>query len=145
MTSGASSIAIDNGIKSLVGISGASGSVSVSPSFTTAYTLTATNAYGSTYDSKVLTVAAAPAPSGSVPAAALYLSQSNIPSGGSTTLSWVTSGATFISIDNGVKNLVGVSGASGSITVSPSFTTTYTLTATNSYGSNYASKVLTVY
>jgi hypothetical protein len=145
MTSGASSIAIDNGVKSLVGISGASGSVSVSPSFTTTYTLIATNAYGSTYDSKVLTVTAAPAPSGSVPAAALYLSQSNIPSGGSTMLSWVTSGATFISIDNGVKNLVGVSGASGSITVSPSFTTTYTLTATNSYGSNYASKVLTVY
>jgi hypothetical protein len=57
----------------------------------------------------------------------------------------MTSGATSIAIDNGVKNLVGISGASGSITVSPSFTTTYTLTATNSYGSNYASKVLTVY
>jgi hypothetical protein len=48
-------------------------------------------------------------------------------------------------IDNGAKSLVGISGASGSVSVSPSTTTTYTLTATNSYGSNRASKVLTVY
>jgi hypothetical protein len=87
----------------------------------------------------------APPPSGSIPAAALYLSPPSIASGGSATLTWVTSGATYISIDNGVKSLVGVTGASGSISVSPSFTTTYTLTATNSYGSNYASRVLTVY
>ena len=144
-TSGASYIAIDNGVKNLVGVTGASGSISVFPTFTTTYTLTATNAYGNTYDSKVFVVAAAPPPSGSIPVAALYLSQSSIPSGGSATLSWATSGATSITIDNGVKNLVGVTGASGSITVFPSFTTTYTLTATNSYGSNYASKVLTVY
>ena len=144
MTSGASSVSIDNGVKNLVGVSGASGSIGVSPSFTTTYTLTATNAYGSTYDSKVLVVASAP-PSGSIPTAALYLSTSSIPSGGSAMLSWMTSGATTISIDNGVKTLVGVSGPSGSISVSPSFTTTYTLRATNSYGSNYASKVLTVY
>jgi len=145
MTSGASSIAIDNGVKSLVGITSASGSISVSPTTTTTYTLTATNAYGSTYDSKVLVVAAAPPLSGSLPVAALYLSTSSITSGGSATLSWVTSGATSIAIDNGVKSLVGITSASGSVSVSPTTTTTYTLTATNSYGSNYASKVLTVY
>jgi hypothetical protein len=44
-----------------------------------------------------------------------------------------------------VKSLTGVTGASGSISVSPSFTTNYTLTATNSYGSTYFSRVLTVY
>jgi len=43
-----------------------------------------------------------------------------------------------------VKSLAGISGASGSVSVSPTSTTTYTLTATNSYGSNHASKVLTV-
>jgi hypothetical protein len=59
-------------------------------------------------------------------------------------LSWVTSGATSIVIDNGVKSLAGISGASGSVSVSPTSTTTYTLTATNSYGSNHASKILTV-
>ena len=143
VTSGATSVSINNGVKSLTGISGASGSVSVSPTSTTTYTLTASNAYGSTQFSQVLTVSAAP--SGSPPTAALYLSQSNIPAGGSATLTWATAGATSVSINNGVKSLTGVSGASGSITVSPTTTTTYTLTATNSYGSNYASKVLTVH
>ena len=145
MTSGANSIAIDNGVKSLVGITGSSGNITVYPTDTTTYTLTATNLYGSTYDSKVLVVTAALPPSGSPPVAALYLSTSNIPWGGSATLSWMTSGATSIVIDNGLKSLVGVSGASGSVSVSPSSTTTYTLTATNGYGSNHASKVLTVY
>lgn len=146
VTSGASSITIDNGVKSLIlGVPAASGSVSVSPSFTTTYTLTASNAYGNTYSSQVLVVAAAPPPSGSLPTAALYLSTSSIPAGGSSILSWATSGATSITIDNGVKSLTGISGASGSISVSPSFTTTYILTATNSYGSSYASKILTVY
>ena len=148
MTSGASSISINNGVKNLLGVSGATGSISVSPSFTTTYTLTATNAYGSTYSSQVLTVTAAPIPYiplyGSPPAAALYLSTSNIASGESSTLSWETSGATSIVIDNGVKSLAGISGASGSVSVSPTSTTTYTLTATNSYGSSHASKVLTV-
>jgi hypothetical protein len=145
MTSGASSIVIDNGVKSLVGITGASGTATVYPTSTTTYTLTATNLYGSTYDSKVLVVAAAPPPYGSLPVAALYLSTSNVPAGGSATLSWMTSGATSIVIDNGAKSLLGVSGVSGSVNVSPTSTTTYTLTATNSYGSSYASKVLTVY
>jgi len=148
ITSGASSISINNGVKNLLGVSGATGSISVSPSFTTTYTLTATNAYGSTYSSQVLTVTAAPIPYipplGSPPAAALYLSTSNIASGESAMLSWVTSGATSIVIDNGVKSLAGISGASGSVSVSPTSTTTYTLTATNSYGSNHASKILTV-
>jgi len=146
MTSGASSIVIDNGVKSLVGITGASGSTTVSPTSTTTYTLTATNAYGTTYSSQMLVVAAAPPPSGSLPVAALYVSPPSIMSGGSATLTWMTSGASSIVIDNGVKSLnLGTPAASGSVTVFPSTTTNYTLTATNSYGSTYASKVLTVY
>ena len=146
MTTGASSIVIDNGVKSLTGVSGASGSVTVAPSFTTTYTLTASNAYGNTYSSQVLVVAAAPPPSGLLPTAALYLSTSNIPAGGSSILSWATSGATSITIDNGVKSLnLGVPAPSGNVSVFPSATTIYTLTATNSYGSTYSSKMLTVY
>jgi len=146
MTTGASSIVIDNGVKSLTGVSGASGSVTVAPSFTTTYTLTATNAYGSTSTTQVLVVAAAPPPSGSLPVAALNISPPSIMSGGSATLSWVTSGATSIVIDNGVKSLnLGVPAPSGNVSVFPSTTTTYTLTATNSYGSTSVSKVLTVY
>ena len=51
--------------------------------------------------------------------------------GGSTTLAWSVSGATSVAIDNGVGTL---SGSTGSVTVKPTATTTYTLTATNSAG-----------
>ena len=51
-----------------------------------------------------------------------------------TTLSWVTSGSTSVSIDNGV----GPQPASGSVTVSPAATTTYTLTATNNVSNSTA-------
>ena len=57
-------------------------------------------------------------------------SASTITSGQSTTLSWSTNGATSVSIDNGIGNVQ----ASGSRSVSPSQTTTYTLTASNSAG-----------
>ena len=108
--------------------------------------LTATNSAGSSSANTTVTVGSAYTPplTGSPPVAALYLSPSSITSGGSATLSWMTSGASSLYINNGVKNLVGVTGASGSISVSPSFTTTYTLTASNAYGNTYSSQVLTV-
>ena len=110
------------------------------------FNLTATNSAGSSSASTTVSVGGSSPPpvTGSRPIAALYVSPSSITSGGSATLSWVTSGATSIAIDNGVKNLVGVTGASGSVSVSPSFTTTYTLTANNAYGSTFSSQVLTV-
>jgi hypothetical protein len=149
MTTGASSVSISNGVKSLTGVSGASGSVTVYPTSTTTYTLTATNAYGSTYAAKTLTVTGTvpfiPVLPPALPTAAIYLSQSNITAGTPITISWATTGATSVSISNGVKSLTGVSGASGSITVTPTTTTTYTLTATNTTGSNYASKTVTVH
>lgn len=51
--------------------------------------------------------------------------------GESTTLSWTTSRATQISIDNGIGNVQ----ASSNVNVSPQSTTTYKLTASNSSGS----------
>lgn len=62
---------------------------------------------------------------------AIYLGESSI-------LSWSVSNATQITIDNGI----GAVSASGSITVSPVETTTYTLTASNSAGQ--ASRSVTV-
>lgn len=109
--------------------------------------LTATNAAGTSNASTTVTVGSIytpPTPTGSPPIAALYISPSSITSGGSATLSWVTSGATSLSINNGVKSLVGVTGATGSLTVTPTSTTTYTLTASNSYGNTYSSQTLTV-
>jgi hypothetical protein len=49
-----------------------------------------------------------------------------IPAGGSTTLAWNVSNAATVSIDNGI----GAVAATGSVTVSPSLSTLYTLTAT---------------
>ena len=126
-----------------------SGSLTIYPSGTGTITfqLTAQNAAGYSNASTSITVSSATGPTttDSRPTAALYLSPYTIASGGSATLSWLTSGASTISIDNGVKSLAGISGASGSVSVSPTSNTVYTLTATNAYGSTYVSKVLTVY
>jgi hypothetical protein len=127
-----------------------SGSLAVNTTGTGSITfsLTATNSAGSNYANTTIYVSGAagppPSPSGSRPAAALYVSPSSITSGSAATLSWMTSGANSITIDNGVKSLVGITGASGITTVYPTFTTTYTLIATNDYGSTYSSQVLTV-
>jgi chitodextrinase len=65
---------------------------------------------------------------------------SSITNGQRTTLSWVVSNATSLTLDNGIGSVTGTS----SITVSPSATTVYTLTATNSSGSTTAQTTVTV-
>lgn len=65
---------------------------------------------------------------------------SSIQSGGSSTLSWDVSGATSLEIDQGVGDVTGLS----SVTVNPTTTTQYTLTATNADGSTDASTTVTV-
>jgi hypothetical protein len=60
--------------------------------------------------------------------------------GGSATLNWGVTGATTIMIDNNIGKVA----AQGSITVSPTQTTTYTLTASNAGGSVTASVTITV-
>ena len=57
------------------------------------------------------------------------------------TLAWNVANATSVSINNGA--LASPGGATGSVSVSPSATTTYTLTATNAAGS--ATRSVTVY
>jgi uncharacterized protein YkwD len=59
--------------------------------------------------------------------------------GQTSTLAWTISGATAITINNGVGAVSGVSK-----TVSPTQTTTYTLTATNTGGTSSASVTVTV-
>ena len=142
VTSGASSITIDNGIKSLIlGIPAASGSVSVSPSFTTTYTLTASNAYGNTYSSQVLTVTSMPAYSWPT-INDFHCSNTTVVLGDQAKLYWTVTNADTITIDNGVKSLVGVSGASGTVYIYPAATTTYTLMA--SKGGNTVAQSVTV-
>ena len=65
----------------------------------------------------------------------------SIASGSSSTLSWVTTGATSLAITPGTFTSTS---ASGSTTVSPSATTTYTLTATNAVGSTTSTAKVTL-
>jgi hypothetical protein len=66
-------------------------------------------------------------------------SPSSISYGGFTTLSWSVSGATSLAIDNGIGSVTGTS-----VSVSPTVSTTYTLTATNPQGFVSAQTTATV-
>lgn len=83
-------------------------------------------------------VAPAPVPSPTI--SSFTSTPSTITAGQSATLSWATTGATTLSIDNGVGDVTGVASRS----VSPTTTTTYVLTARNSTGSATASTTVTV-
>lgn len=87
-----------------------------------------------------LAVGCGAGPHAGVPTATLSLDKTTISAGGSATLSWTTTNATSITIDNGV----GAVQATGQIQVSPAATTTYTLTATGSAGSTAATATVTV-
>lgn len=66
-------------------------------------------------------------------------SPTTVPSGTPSTLTWVVTGATTLSIDKGIGVVTGTSHA-----VTPSLTTTYTLTATNGIGSTTQQASVTV-
>ena len=74
--------------------------------------------------------------------ASLTASPTSIASGGSSTLTWATTNATSASIDNGVGAVSPVAG--GSVAVSPTSTTTYTLTATGPGGVATSQATVTV-
>ncbi len=83
-----------------------------------------------------------PSTNGSVPTIASFTaSPASMTSGSSSTLSWIVSGATSISIAPGSFTSTS---DSGTTTVSPTATTTYTLTATNTAGSSTATATVTV-
>ncbi|MBL0211757.1 MAG: heparinase II/III family protein [Holophagaceae bacterium] len=129
--SGATSLSIDHGIGAVTGTSKA-----VNPGSTTTYKLTATNAAGSVTATTTVTVNPAPQP----PTISNFAATPpTITAGQSSTLSWAVSGATSLSIDNGVGAVTGTSKV-----VSPGATTTYKLTATNAAGSSSATTTVTV-
>jgi hypothetical protein len=130
---GATSASIDQG----VGAIALAGSRTIMPTTTTTYTLTAVN--GSVTISKSLAIIVNPVPI-PVVAATFTITPNVITQGDSAILQWNVSGATSISIDQGI----GIVPASGSLSVSPGVTTTYTLTTFNSANSVVKSVVLTV-
>jgi YD repeat-containing protein len=111
------------------------GSIQVSPTQTTFYQITATGPGGTTTANATVTVTAAPAPTVSISA---Y--PESIQSGASSTLTWSSTDATECSINQGI----GTVDPSGSRTVSPTETTTYTITATGAGGTITASAIVTV-
>lgn len=116
-------LTIDRGVGSVALIPGAAG-VFVRPSQTTEYTLTATNAIGSS--TRTVTVVTHAVPS----IRHFTATPAKIAAGGTATLSWEVDDAVSVSIDRGVGGVA----AAGSAAVSPGETTTYVLTASNAYG-----------
>jgi hypothetical protein len=130
--SGATQVSIDQGIGNVA----LTGTRSVAPLATTVYTLTAASASGTvTATTQVIVAGVTPPPSqpsSSLPIINYFIINPNIVSfGSSVTLSWNTTNATAVTIDNGV----GIVDVSGSITIMPVASTIYTLTATNAEGS----------
>ena len=134
-TDGATSVSIDQEIGNVTPVAG--GTVMVMPMETTTYTFTATLTGGTATCAVTVRVRDASPTCDSFTA-----TPANICSGGSSTLSWRTSDADSVTIDQGIGPVTPVAG--GSETVSPTTTTTYTLTATNTSGSDTCTATVTV-
>jgi hypothetical protein len=131
-TSGATQVSISG-----IGMVAANGSTTVSPTQTTTYTLTAVGANGSVSAPVTVTVA-----TGAIPQIVTFVANpQNIDAGQSTQLCWQVTGASSISITPGVGTNLS---ANDCATVSPSVTTTYTLTATNATGQIQANATVNV-
>ncbi|MGV8075116.1 MAG: carboxypeptidase regulatory-like domain-containing protein [Syntrophobacteraceae bacterium] len=125
----AESCSIDPGIGSVQ----PSGSIMVSPTETTTYTLWATG--GGWEVSEDVTVSVIPAPTVSFSA-----NPATIQAGQSTTLSWSSTDASFVSIDHGIGSVF----PNWAITVDPEETTTYTITVVGTGGTVSSSVTVTV-
>ena len=110
-----------------------SGSYVVRPGDTTTYSVVATGPGGTTTASVTVIVHRPPVVTIAVDPAAILAGQA-------TTLSWSSSGAGQVSLDNGIGEVP----LTGSMTVSPSRTTTYTVTASGPGGTAAASATVTV-
>jgi flagellin-like protein len=130
--SGATGVSINNGIGNV----SFRGTRTVSPTATTTYTLTAINDAGASNSSATVTITMPNPPAINTFAA----NASTITAGQSSTLQWITTGATSVSIDNGI----GIVSPSGTQAVSPTATTNYVITATNSGGSSTQTTTVTV-
>jgi autotransporter-associated beta strand protein len=129
-TTNATSVSIDNNVGTVT----ASGQKTVSPTSTTTYTLTATGAGGTVTRQVTVTVNV------SGPGISFTASPDSLAFGGSSTLTWSTTNATSVSIDNGVGNVP----TSGNLVVSPARTTIYRLTAIGPGGTSTADAVVVV-
>lgn len=132
------SLTIDDGtgpVDALPDTVGTDGGVTVSPTTTTTYTLTGTGPLGT--DSLEVTITV------DEPAAINSFTSdvSTLPAGGTANLSWDVTNGTTVTIDNGVGT---VDPVSGSVPVVVENDTTFTLSATNSQGTQTAQVTVTI-
>jgi hypothetical protein len=128
----ATSVSISPGVGSV----GLNGTVAVSPTATTNYTVTATGAGGVTASCSIAVNVTA----GALPRIIQFsASPMSILSGQSSNLLWVVDNSTSQTITS-----LGTVVAAGTQSVTPTATTTYTLTATNNAGSVTATATVTV-
>ncbi len=120
-TSNATSASINQGIGSIA----LNGSKTVTPTVTTTYTLTATGSGGTVTATSKITLSVAP------PTVTFSAAPTTIEAGQNSTLSWTTSNATSVSIDQGI----GAVSTNGSISIHPLQTTLYTMTIAGPGGS----------
>jgi phospholipase C len=119
------------------------GTVSVSPKQTTTYTVTATNAAGEATATATVTVSQGPAPT----IVSFTASPSSIAQGSSSTLTVVTTGATSVTITGtGVNQTIPIDKTNtGTLSVQPASTTTYTAVANGAGGASQpATAIVTV-
>ena len=125
-------------ISPTVGTVGLTGTSSVTPTQTTTYTLTATNSVGTISANATITVTTPPPPPNPV-ITSFTASPSTSPSPGSAVvLTCLAQNATSVTVTG-----AGALNSSGSVTVNPQTTTSYTCVATNNTGGQ-ASQSLTV-
>ncbi len=129
-TTHAESVTIDQGIGNVA----ANGSTTVAPTQDTTYTIVATGPGGTATASVAVSVTESP------PTVSISASPTSIQVGQSTTLTWSSTHAENVTIDQGIGSV----GENGSWTLFPSETTTYTITATGPGGTATASAVVTV-
>jgi hypothetical protein len=133
---------IDNG----VGPVGTNSQVTVQPSLTTTYTYTATGPGGSASATAIVTVT----PSGPAPSLTFIASPPSIIAGQSVTLTWTSKNATSVVISGitsancGSPPCAVAPAAGGSITQSPTSTTTYYAIATGNGQQTTVSAVVTM-
>lgn len=127
----------DTATISTLGSVALSGSQAVTPATTTTYILTATHGSQTATAQATVTVNSG----GGLPVIVSFApNPATIDFGQSSSLQWVVQNATTVTIDNSI----GTVGLTGSHSVSPAATTTYTITATNAVGTVTAKTTLTV-
>ena len=116
------------------------GSITISPTSTTGYTITCTNAYGSGHAAVLVTVQASGTGT-TAPTVSLAPTSAQITVGSTSTLQWSSTNASSCTASGGWK---GTEAASGSHTVKPAKTTVYVLTCSSAGGSTQASATVAV-